>query len=142
MMSTLPAATPVPPAPAPEPAPAPVEPVVQDPPRVFDRAAGHVLPQIAEDDAPGLALDSGEFVPASQLNAPSPVDPAEPATLKLGTICERFGLGFSITAAFVSDTLGIQPAGTERAAKLYRASDFARICDALVAHIGSVRGAA
>jgi hypothetical protein len=133
---------PVPPAPAPEPAPAPVEPVVQDPPRVFDRAAGHVPPQIAEDDAPGLELDSGEFVPASQLNAPKPVDPAEPATLKLGTICERFGPGFSITAAFVSDTLGIQPAGTERAAKLYRASDFARICDALVAHIGSVRGAA
>jgi hypothetical protein len=101
-----------------------------------------VPPQIAEDDAPGLELDSGEFVPASQLNAPKPVDPAEPATLKLGTICERFGPGFSITAAFVSDTLGIQPAGTDRAAKLYRASDFARICDALVAHIGSVRGAA
>lgn len=74
---------PVPPAPAPQPAPAPVEPVVQDPPRVFDRhvqsdpagAAGaaapsaHVAPQIAADDVPGLALDSGEFVPACDLNA-------------------------------------------------------------------------
>jgi hypothetical protein len=150
------------------------EPVVQDPPPVFDHfersstvihsrfvqagdefAEPHMraepvldaaaMPPAAEvftHGMPGLPLDSGEFVPASQLNAPKPVDPAEPATLKLGTICERFGPGFSITAAFVSDTLGIQPAGTERAAKLYRASDFARICDALVAHIGSVRGAA
>jgi len=149
LMSTLPAAAPVPPAPAPEPAPAPVEPVVQDPPRVFDRSAEPVLDAAAMPPAaevfthgmPGLPLDSGEFVPASQLNAPKPVDLAEPATLKLGTICERFGPGFSITAAFVSDTLGIQLAGTERAAKLYRASDFARICDALVAHIDSMRGA-
>lgn len=41
---------PVPPAPAPQPAPAPVEPVVQDPPRVFDRAAD-VTPTNAELDA-------------------------------------------------------------------------------------------
>lgn len=27
----------------------------------------HVPPQIAEDDSPGIALDSGEFIPASQL---------------------------------------------------------------------------
>lgn len=39
-----------PPAPAPQPAPAPVEPVVQDPPRVFDRAAD-VTPTNAELDA-------------------------------------------------------------------------------------------
>lgn len=123
---------PVPPAPAPEPAPAPVEPVVQDPPRVFDRAAGDDF----TDDA-GNTLR--EMRPGVLVRIPAAAD--EPATLKLGTICERFGPGFSITAAFVSDTLGIQPAGTERAAKLYRASDFARICDALVAHIGSVRGA-
>lgn len=38
------------PAPAPQPAPAPVEPVVQDPPRVFDRAAD-VTPTNAELDA-------------------------------------------------------------------------------------------
>lgn len=41
---------PVPPAPAPQPAPAPVEPVVQDPPRAFDRAAD-VTPTNAELDA-------------------------------------------------------------------------------------------
>lgn len=84
---------PVPSAPASEPAPAPVEPVVQDPLRVFDRqevqeqpetagAAGaaapasQISPQIVQDYRFGLPLDSGEFVPASQLNA----HPAAPAT--------------------------------------------------------------
>jgi hypothetical protein len=137
--------TPVPPAPAPEPAPAPVEPVMQDPPPVFDRAgdefaephmqADPVRTQLSEIHARTVERDE-------RLGLSQESETPEPATLKLGTICERFGPGFSITAAFVSDTLGIQPAGTERAAKLYRASDFARICDALVAHIGSVRGAA
>jgi predicted phage-related endonuclease len=62
----------------------------------------------------------------------------EPATLKLGTICERFGPGFSMTAAFVADALGIEPASTDRAAKLYRETDFSRICAALHQHIDQV----
>lgn len=38
----------------------------------------HVPPQIAEDDAPGLCLDSGEFIPASQLSQPHcmPLNPS------------------------------------------------------------------
>lgn len=56
-------------------------------------------------------------------------------TLKLGEICER--LGFTITAAFLS-TLGFEPVATDKSAKLYRASDFHRICAALVQHIQSV----
>jgi len=32
-------------------------------------------------------------------------------------------------------TLGFEPVATERAAKLYRAADFGRICDALIEHI-------
>jgi hypothetical protein len=48
---------PVPPAPAPEPAPAPVEPVVQDPPQVFDRAAA----------APSPAAEPVLFVSPGQL---------------------------------------------------------------------------
>lgn len=66
--------------------------------------------------------------------APAPAPkPDEPATLKLGTVCER--LGFTVTAAFVSDTLGIKPSRIEGAARLYRESDFYRICTALQVHI-------
>jgi predicted phage-related endonuclease len=70
-----------------------------------------------------------------------PIKPAnmisnEPATLKLGTICER--LGFAITAAFVTDTLGIAPSATDKAAKLFKPSDFPRICAALQNHVGAM----
>jgi predicted phage-related endonuclease len=58
----------------------------------------------------------------------------EPATLKLGTICER--LGFTISSAFMHESLGIKPARVEGASKLYRESDFLRICAALQVHIG------
>lgn len=33
------------------------------------QSTAHGHPQIASDDVPGLALDSGEFIPASELNA-------------------------------------------------------------------------
>lgn len=65
--------------------------------------------------------------------AAAPAGSAEPATLKLGFICER--LGFTMTSAFVADRLGIKPARTDGAAKLYRESDFGRICAALQLHI-------
>lgn len=57
----------------------------------------------------------------------------EPATLKLGTICER--LGFTLTSSFISDALGIHPSSTDKNAKLYKASDYDRIRTALIAHI-------
>jgi predicted phage-related endonuclease len=53
-------------------------------------------------------------------------------TLKLGEITQRLGL--PMTADMLSQ-LGFSPVGTERAAKLYRESDFVRICDALIVHI-------
>lgn len=60
---------------------------------------------------------------------------AEPATLKLGEICTR--LGFTVTAAFLADTLHIQHSATDKAAKLYRESDWPRICRQLTAHISA-----
>lgn len=67
--------------------------------------------------------------------APAPkVD--EPATLKLGTICERFG--FTMTAAFVADSLGIKPAKVEGTSRLFRESDLDRIRVALHLHIDRV----
>lgn len=73
--------------------------------------------------------------PAPEVRAfqPAPAAMHEQATLKLGTVCER--LGFTMTAAFVSDTLGIKPAKVEGVAKLYRESDFGRICTALHRHL-------
>lgn len=80
---------------------------------------------------------------AAPAPAPSvaPLPPAqradEPATLKLGAICER--LGITMTAQFVSETLGVKPAKVEGAAKLYRETDFDRICFALINHVTGVR---
>jgi len=59
----------------------------------------------------------------------------EAPTLTLGKIGSR--LGFSLTADFLR-SIGFEPAGRERAAVLYRESDFARICAALVQHIASI----
>lgn len=61
------------------------------------------------------------------------------ATIKLGQICER--LGFTVSAEFIR-SLGVEPAGRERAAVLYRESDFPKICDWLIGHIQSVRNSA
>lgn len=55
------------------------------------------------------------------------------ATLKLGTIGER--LGFTLTEAFVSEVLGIQPSGKDKRAVMFKESDFGRICDALSRHV-------
>ena len=60
----------------------------------------------------------------------------EPATLKLGVICER--LGFTVTAAFLADVLHIPHRGTDKAAKLYRESDWPVICRQLQSHISAM----
>lgn len=54
-------------------------------------------------------------------------------TIPLGAIGER--LGFTLTAAFVTGTLGIQPAGRAKAAVLFRESDWPAIKAALLKHI-------
>jgi hypothetical protein len=60
----------------------------------------------------------------------------DPATLKLGVICER--LGFTVTAAFLSDVLHIQHAATDKRAMLYRESQWPLICWQLQAHVGAM----
>lgn len=84
------------------------------------------------------AMPRAEDVASKAAPAPDVAPRAdEPATLKLGTICER--LGFTMTAAFVADTLSIKPAKVDGAARLYRESDFGRICAQLHQHIEIVR---
>lgn len=56
--------------------------------------------------------------------------------IKLGDINGR--LGFAVTSDFLR-TLGCEPVERERSALLYRASDFDRICTALIAHIERAR---
>lgn len=75
-----------------------------------------------------------------------PVEPAKPATvtplipkpalgarIKLGQINERLA-PISITADGLA-SLGFEPVGNERAAKLYLEDDFPQICSALIKHI-------
>jgi predicted phage-related endonuclease len=100
------------------------------------RAAQQAAQQAAQP-APAAPAPASVAVAATAAVPAPPAAPApradEPATLKLGTICDR--LGFTMTSAFVADTLGIKPAKAEGAAKLYRESDFGRICAALQQHI-------
>ena len=102
--------------------------------RQSDAAAAPVATS-AQPPAPAPA-PAPMFASIPLAPSPSGVIASEPATLKLGTICER--LGVTMTAAFVSDTLGVQHAATDRAAKLYREGDFDRICAALVDHVHTI----
>ncbi|MNJ10045.1 YqaJ-like viral recombinase domain protein [compost metagenome] len=85
-----------------------------------------------------------------QIHSPEPEPAATPITsaapavqpaaddgqrIKLGDISTR--LGFTLTADFLA-SLGFEAVAQERSAKLYRASDFHRICNALITHIESV----
>lgn len=69
--------------------------------------------------------------PAQAPQQAAPAQTNEVPTLKLGTVCER--LGFHVTAEFLT-SLGIT-AHVDRSAKLYRESDFPRICARLIQHI-------
>ena len=72
-----------------------------------------------------------------QLSATSVPASAEPATLKLGTICER--LGFIVRADFLADTLHIRPASkADGRPGLYTESQFGVICRQLICHIGAM----
>lgn len=94
------------------------------------------LPQAVQAGA--ITPQQGERLGAlaSSITADVVIDRArkdEPATLKLGTICERLA-PVQITAAGL-DALGIRHSATAGAARLYRESDFPRICAALLTHI-------
>jgi predicted phage-related endonuclease len=114
-------------------APAPIEQLRPDG-NPYSKAVMH-----ADEPAPTGILDRGESAAGKAIvNAmappPAPAPRAdEPATLKLGTICERLA-PVAITAAGL-EALGIRHSATAGAARLYRESDFPRICAALVDHI-------
>lgn len=77
----------------------------------------------AEPVKPAITVDLDTTPP------PPPPAAEEPATLKLGTICER--LGFSLSEAFIAG-LGIERRGSDKRAVLYRESDWPAIKAALI----------
>jgi putative phage-type endonuclease len=101
------------------------------------RASGGPVDQVARFEREGAEAhiaDSGAgFVRLAAAAAPTS---NEPATLKLGVICER--LGFTVRADFLADVLHIPHRDTDKAAKLYRESDFPLICAQLQSHISAM----
>lgn len=101
------------------------------------RAAAEAANQARQiDDAMRVAADRQAYLAKQEAPAPAR-QPDEPATLKLGTICER--LGFTVTAAFLADVLHVKHSAADKAARLYRESDWPVICRQLIAHISAAR---
>lgn len=95
-----------------------------------ERTEAMPIEQPAPDAQPKESTVTPIFTESTELPA---VDDGQ--RIKLGDINGR--LGFNLTADFLR-SIGFEPVGRERAAVLYRADDFPRICSALIAHIQSV----
>lgn len=95
-------------------------------------AAAAVAAQQAVQAAAAPAITAQSVsAPAAPASAITKQSAAEPATLPLGKVCERLGL--TVTSEQL-EKLGY-PAHRERAARLYRESDFPGICKAISAHV-------
>lgn len=110
-----------------------------------DRAAAQAQAAIQQAATP--AVQPMAPAPVAQVAAPvaqvAPMTVAapaanEPATVKLGEICARVGAGFSMTAAFVEQVLGIAPAKVDKTARLYTPTDERRIYAALRDHLNGL----
>lgn len=108
--------------------------------RLAAEAAAALAPASVAPVAPPVAVSAPvpapapAIVPLQRAAAPAPAN--EPATLNLGAICAR--LGFTVTAAFMSDQLRIQPAAVDKSARLYRESQWPLICAAIGRHVAHV----
>lgn len=100
--------------------------------KVEREAAQAQAAQLAEQQEQKAAAPAVFDLPTTK----APVEADTGKTIKLGQIAER--LGFSVPAEFLTG-LGINPVGKERAAVLYRESDFIVICDAIIQHVVDVR---
>lgn len=89
--------------------------------------------QAAQQQAPSVSPAASEQTQPALTIAGNTQPPADNgARIKLGDISAR--LGFQLHAEFVA-SLGIQSVGKERAAILYRESDFVPLCNALIQRI-------
>lgn len=94
-----------------------------------------LLQEAAKPPAPPVSLVAANNAARAEIKAQAT---QEAATVKLGEICAMVGPGFSMTAAFVADTLGIEHSATDKAAKLYKPSDVALICDELIQRLAKI----
>lgn len=92
--------------------------------------AVQVAPAPQPEPAPQVQQQTAPVAQVAQAPAAPAADDGQ--RIKLGDINGR--LGFNLTAGFLR-TIGFEPVGRERAAVLYRACDFQRICAALINHI-------
>lgn len=92
-------------------------------------------PDATDRVAPANTSPVGGPMGAGQAAAAAPA--GEPATLNLGAITGR--LGFAMTAAFVTESLGIKPAATDKRAVLFRESQWPEIKAALVQWVDSLK---
>ena len=94
--------------------------------------------QLAEEQAKAQQAiqQAAEPAAAPAAPAPAPWDADEAATLKLGDVNARLA-PIHVSADGLRD-LGIEPAGRDKRAVLYRESQFAEICQVLVLHLQSV----
>lgn len=111
------------------------------------RIGKHQEAERAIQQAATPAVQPMATAPVAQVAAPvaqvAPMTVAAPAaneaaTVKLGEICANVGAGFSMTAAFVEQVLGIAPAKVDKAARLYTPTDERRIYAALRDHLNGL----
>lgn len=91
--------------------------------------------ETAKPSAPPVSLVAANNAARDEIKAQAT---QEAATVKLGEICALVGPGFSMTSAFVAETLGIEHSATDKAAKLYKPSDVALICDELIQRLSKI----
>lgn len=99
------------------------------------RAAPRRSPAI--EPATGACLSEGDPIPIPEWPPLADDEIDEPAALSLGDINAR--LGITMSAAFVANTLKVDPAGKNRRALLFTESQFAAICRRLAMHAQAVR---
>jgi len=99
--------------------------------RVAEEKAKAEAVQVAPAPQPEpVAQVQQQAAPIAQVTQAPAADDGQ--RIKLGDINSL--LGFNLTADFLR-SIGFEPVGRERSAVLYRASDFQRICAALINHI-------
>lgn len=86
----------------------------------------------AEDDCRPVVPNELDDDPVGEYEADN-----EPATLSLGDINAR--LGITMSAAFVANTLKVDPAGRNRRALMFTESQFVAVCRRLATHAQAVR---
>ncbi len=100
-------------------------------------SAPAVSPMAAPIAAAPVAPTSAPAPAAPTVKDSLPVDRRdEPATLKLGVICER--LGVTMTAQFLADVLHVRPARVDGASRLFTESQYLTICRQLQSHVGAM----